>query len=73
MEWTESVGEKAKYSDDGKYLAVSSGGDGRLRIWSSEGSKLKQEFVSSTHLTATCTALEWSPSSQVRDRLGKGP
>jgi WD40 repeat protein len=55
------VGERAAFSPGGQYLAAS-GSDGRLRIWDTGTSTLKEEFVPSSHLTATCTALEWSPS-----------
>lgn len=56
--------EKAKFSPGGEFLSVS-GSDGRLRIWETKdkSSLLKQEFVPSAHLSATCTCLEWAPSS----------
>lgn len=54
--------EVARFSPGGTYLGVS-GADGRLRLWDTATSVLKQEFVPSSHLTATCTCLEWSPCS----------
>ncbi|XP_021944574.1 WD repeat-containing protein 43 [Folsomia candida] len=56
--------DKARFSPSGEFLSVC-GSDGRLRIWDTKGksSCLKQEFVPSAHLSATCTCIEWAPSS----------
>lgn len=65
--------EIARFSPGGEYLGTS-GSDGRLKIWDSATSTLKQEFVPSSHLTATCTCIEWAPdgsSSQVKEHSSK--
>ncbi|CAL8090103.1 unnamed protein product [Orchesella dallaii] len=54
--------EVSRFSSSGEYLGVS-GTDGRLRIWDTSTSVLKQEFVPSSHLTATCTCIEWAPTT----------
>jgi len=56
--------EKPRFSNNGEYLAVA-GGDGRLRIWETASCTVKQEFIPSSHLSATCTCIEWSPSSSI--------
>ncbi|KAK3708240.1 hypothetical protein RRG08_023649 [Elysia crispata] len=47
------------FSDDGEYLAHSSS-DGILRIYETATGKLKQEFSSSSHLSAVTSSLSWS-------------
>jgi len=53
--------DQVKFSDTGAYVALS-GSDGRLRIWDTATSTLKQEFTPASHLSAGCTCLEWSPT-----------
>ncbi|GFR99204.1 WD repeat-containing protein 43-like [Elysia marginata] len=47
------------FSFDGEYLAFSSS-DGILRIYESATGKLKQEYSSSSHLSAVTSSLSWS-------------
>ncbi len=56
--------EHAQFSPSGEFLSVS-GSDGRLRIWETKdkSSSLKQEFVPSAHLSATCKCIEWAPTT----------
>uniref|UniRef100_UPI00358EF288 WD repeat-containing protein 43 isoform X2 n=1 Tax=Myxine glutinosa TaxID=7769 RepID=UPI00358EF288 len=42
------------------YFAVASA-DGRLNVWEATSGSLRQEFVPSSHLSATCTCLAWAP------------
>ncbi|XP_077990274.1 WD repeat-containing protein 43-like [Glandiceps talaboti] len=35
--------------------------DGRLKIWETATSSLKQQYTPSSHLSATCTCLSWEP------------
>ncbi|GFU88020.1 WD repeat-containing protein 43 [Trichonephila clavipes] len=48
------------FSDRGEYLAYSLP-DGRLKIWETSTGVLKQEFIPSSHLSATCKSLSWGP------------
>ncbi|KAF8795159.1 WD repeat-containing protein 43 [Argiope bruennichi] len=52
------------FSHQGEYLAYSSP-DGCLKIWETSTGTLKQEFIPSSHLTATCTTLTWGPSRTI--------
>ncbi|XP_077521733.1 WD repeat-containing protein 43 isoform X1 [Amblyomma americanum] len=47
-------------SSNGQYLAHSSA-DGRLKLWDTSASTLKQEYTPSAHLSAKCTCLSWGP------------
>ena len=47
------------FSEDGQYLAYSSP-DGTLRIYEYATGILKQEFSSTSHLSAVTSALEWN-------------
>jgi len=38
--------------------------DGLLRIWETETSTLKQEYLPSAHLTSKCTCLKWRRKSE---------
>jgi len=56
--------ERYKFSPQGHHLAVSTP-DGRLGIWGAAGAggvvDLLQEYVPSSHLSAACTCVVWSP------------
>uniref|UniRef100_H3AWU6 WD repeat domain 43 n=1 Tax=Latimeria chalumnae TaxID=7897 RepID=H3AWU6_LATCH len=43
-------------------LALSSAADGRVRFWDTRSGALRQEYVPSSHLSATCTCLSWGPA-----------
>ncbi|XP_035827479.1 WD repeat-containing protein 43 [Aplysia californica] len=49
----------SSFSEDGQYLAYSSP-DGTLRIYECATGILKQEYSSTSHLSATTSALSWS-------------
>lgn len=49
----------SSFSDDGEYFAHS-GSDGTLRIFECATGILKQEYSSSSHLSATSSSLTWS-------------
>ncbi|GFY75627.1 WD repeat-containing protein 43 [Trichonephila inaurata madagascariensis] len=59
------------FSDHGEYLAYSLP-DGRLKIWETSTGVLKQEFVPSSHLSATCKSLSWGPTKR-NSLLAKRP
>jgi len=40
-----------------------SGPDGTLKIWDTSTGALKQTYIPSSHLSATCTCLSWGPSA----------
>lgn len=48
----------SEYSLDGKFYASISY-DGKLKIWDTETSDLRQEFVPQLHLTVPFTCLTW--------------
>jgi WD40 repeat protein len=52
-----AVGQTA-FSQDGQFLAFC-GTDGKLRIWETATSRLKQEFVPNLHLSSPCSILGW--------------
>ena len=52
-------------SPDGEYLAIS-GADGILKLWETNTGSLSQEYIPSSHLSATCTCLSWGPRRTVR-------
>ncbi|GFR31657.1 WD repeat-containing protein 43 [Trichonephila clavata] len=51
------------FSHRGEYLAYSLP-DGRLKIWETSTGVLKQEFIPSSHLSATCKSLSWGPTKR---------
>ncbi|KAK0092601.1 hypothetical protein PV326_001058 [Microctonus aethiopoides] len=46
------------FSPDGQYWAYC-GRDGKLKIWETSTSRLKQEFIPDLHLSSPCSVLEW--------------
>ncbi|XP_015604522.1 WD repeat-containing protein 43 [Cephus cinctus] len=46
------------FSRDGQYLAYC-GNDGKLKIWETATSRLKQEYVPNLHLASPCSVLGW--------------
>lgn len=46
------------FSPDGQYWAHC-GRDGKLKIWETSTSRLKQEFIPDLHLSSPCSVLEW--------------
>lgn len=46
------------FSPDGQYWAHCSN-DGKLKIWETSTSRLKQEFTPNLHLSSPCSVLEW--------------
>lgn len=56
--------EISSFSSTGDTLSAC-GSDGRLRIWETKDKNcvFKQEFVPSTHLTATFTSIQWAPAA----------
>ncbi|KAK2150432.1 hypothetical protein LSH36_405g01017 [Paralvinella palmiformis] len=52
-------------SSDGEYLAIS-GADGVLKLWETSTGSLSQEYVPTSHLSATCTCLSWGPRRHAR-------
>ncbi|XP_001604509.1 WD repeat-containing protein 43 [Nasonia vitripennis] len=46
------------FSHDGQFLAFC-GTDGKLKIWETATSRLKQEFVPNLHLSSPCSVLDW--------------
>uniref|UniRef100_UPI00398F4E6E WD repeat-containing protein 43 n=1 Tax=Pristiophorus japonicus TaxID=55135 RepID=UPI00398F4E6E len=40
--------------------------DGRVRVWSTQGSGQRHEYVPSSHLSATCSCLSWAPPRRPR-------
>ncbi|KAJ8308007.1 hypothetical protein KUTeg_012881 [Tegillarca granosa] len=66
-------------SPNGEYILHSSP-DGVLKLWETESGVLKQEYTPSSHLSATCTCLSWSPKQQMesprkkkRKKSGQNP
>jgi len=55
-------------SSDGEYLAIS-GADGVLKLWETSTGSLSQEYVPTSHLSATCTCLSWGPRRHARVRF----
>ncbi|KAM9708330.1 LOW QUALITY PROTEIN: WD repeat-containing protein 43 [Menidia menidia] len=41
--------------------------DGRLRIWDTDSKTLRQEYVPSAHLSATCTCITWGPCRTAKE------
>ncbi|BFZ07611.1 hypothetical protein BsWGS_10650 [Bradybaena similaris] len=74
------VTQLTAFSEDGEYLAHTSS-DGTLRIFECASGTLKQEYSSSSHLSAITTALSWSrhkkesavTSKSKKRRLSKSP
>ena len=58
----------SSFSEDGQYLAYSSP-DGILRIYECATGILKQEYSSTSHLSATTSSLTWS--RQKKDVVSK--
>ncbi|XP_064622092.1 WD repeat-containing protein 43-like [Lineus longissimus] len=48
------------FSSSGEYLAHSSP-DGTLKLWQTSTATLSQEYTPSSHLSATCTCINWGP------------
>ncbi|XP_033329925.1 WD repeat-containing protein 43 [Megalopta genalis] len=46
------------FSSDGEYFA-NCGNDGKLKIWDTFTSRLKQEYISNFHLSSPCCVLTW--------------
>ncbi|XP_050491841.1 WD repeat-containing protein 43 [Bombus huntii] len=46
------------FSSDGEYFAHC-GNDGKLKIWDTGTGRLKQEYVSNSHLSSPCCVLAW--------------
>lgn len=46
------------FSQDGQYFAYC-GSDGKLKIWETATSRLKQEYVPNLHLYSPCSVLCW--------------
>ena len=57
-----STGSSA-FSPDGQYWA-NCGVDGKLKIWETATSRLKQEYVPNLHLSSPCSVLSWITFSQ---------
>ena len=53
------------FSPNGEYLAYSSP-DGVLKLWETTTGKLAQEYTPSSHLSATCSCLQWGPNRRPR-------
>ena len=51
-----------KFSLNGNYYAYTSA-DGSLKIWETNSGILKHEYTPSSHLSATCTCISWSPTA----------
>ncbi|CAN9502593.1 unnamed protein product [Ophioblennius macclurei] len=49
-----------------QYLALCAQ-DGRLRVWNTDSKTLRQEYVPSAHLSATCTCISWGPCRTVKE------
>ncbi|XP_028994586.1 WD repeat-containing protein 43 [Betta splendens] len=49
-----------------QYLALCAQ-DGRLRVWNTDSKTLHQEYVPSSHLSATCTCIAWGPCRTVKE------
>lgn len=45
-----------------------SSSDGVIRVWEADTANLKNEFLPSAHLSATCTCIKWRP---VRTQLNQ--
>ncbi|XP_067841231.1 WD repeat-containing protein 43 [Heptranchias perlo] len=43
--------------------------DGRIRVWNTQGSGLRHEYVPSSHLSATCSCLSWAPPRRLRQEV----
>ncbi|XP_076299109.1 WD repeat-containing protein 43 [Lasioglossum baleicum] len=46
------------FSPDGEYF-TNCGNDGKLKIWDTSTSRLKQEYISNFHLSSPCCVLTW--------------
>ncbi|XP_012260662.2 WD repeat-containing protein 43 [Athalia rosae] len=60
------------FSPDGKYLAYC-GSDGKLKIWDTATSLLKQEYVPNLHLSSPCSVLAWIPVSRQSNSNSTSP
>ena len=49
------------FSPNVEFCAYSSP-DGSLKLWETNTGSLKQEYIPSSHLSATCSCLSWGPS-----------
>ena len=58
-----SLVEPISFSSNGEYLAHS-GTDGTLRIFQVITGQKVQEYTPSSHLSASCSCLSWSPGSE---------
>jgi len=52
-----------QFSPNGEYLAYSTP-DGTLKLWETVTGNIKQEYTPSSHLSASCSCLCWSPKRQ---------
>ena len=47
--------------------------DDRLKLWETNTGTLKQEYIPSSHLSATCSCLCWGPSGREVSRSRSKP
>ncbi|KAF7990041.1 hypothetical protein HCN44_008715 [Aphidius gifuensis] len=52
------MSNNSEFSPNGEYWAQCSN-DGKLKIWETSTSRLKQEFTPNLHLSSPCSVLEW--------------
>ena len=56
-------GTRCAFDNNGRVLALLTP-DGRLKIWDCTSGSLKHEYTSPSHLSTTCTCLQWSRTSR---------
>ncbi|XP_072912111.1 WD repeat-containing protein 43 [Hemitrygon akajei] len=57
------------FSPGSAQCLASVAGDGRIRVWDTQGGGLKHEYVPSSHLSATCSCLSWAVPRRLRQEV----
>ena len=60
MASVDGVSSVAEFSPCGQYLACSDS-SGALKIWETSTGIKRQQYIPSSHLSATCSCIAWAP------------